>query len=54
MIICGEVKSDFLEFPPVLIVEVISQPSIKRDRVIKFDLYREQGVKFYILTGYIK
>ena len=54
MLICGDVKSDFLEFPPVLIVEVISPSSIKRDRVLKFDLYREQGVKFYILLDYTK
>ncbi len=54
MVICGDVNSDFLEFPPVLIVEVISPSSIKRDRVLKFDLYREQGVKFYILVDYSK
>lgn len=54
MLICGEIDSDFLEFPPVLIAEVISPTSIKRDRVLKFDLYREQGVKYYLLIDYIK
>jgi Uma2 family endonuclease len=54
MVICGDMKSDFLEFPPVLIVEVISPSSVKRDRVLKFDLYREQGVKYYLLVDYSK
>jgi Uma2 family endonuclease len=54
MVICGDMKSDFLEFPPVLIVEVISPTSVKSDRVLKFDLYQEQGVKYYLLTDYSK
>jgi Uma2 family endonuclease len=54
MIICGDMKTDFLEFPPVLVIEVISPNSIKRDRVIKFDLYREQGVKYYLMLDYTK
>jgi Uma2 family endonuclease len=54
MIFCGKTAADFLEFPPILIVEVISPSSIKNDRVIKFDLYREQGVKYYIMADYTK
>ena len=54
MIVCEQSLTDYLEFPPVLIVEVISPTSVKKDRVIKFDLYREQGVKYYILADYIK
>jgi Uma2 family endonuclease len=50
MIICGKPLIDYLEFPPVLIVEIISPSSVKKDRVIKFDLYREQGVKYYIMV----
>jgi Uma2 family endonuclease len=54
MIVCGKSLTDYLEFPPVLIIEIISPSSVKKDRVIKFDLYREQGVKYYILADYIK
>jgi Uma2 family endonuclease len=54
MIICGKPLIDYLEFPPVLIVEIISPSSVKKDRVIKFDLYREQGVKYYIMADYTK
>jgi Uma2 family endonuclease len=54
MVICGQAKTDYLEFPPVLIIEIISPTSVKKDRVLKFELYREQGVKYYILADYLK
>ena len=54
MIICGKAGDDYLEFPPVLILEIISPSSVKKDRVIKFELYREQGVKYYLLADYLK
>ena len=54
MVVCGKTETDFLEMPPVLIVEIISPNSLKKDRIIKFELYREQGVKYYILADYTK
>ena len=54
MIICGKAGADYLEFPPVLVLEIISPSSVKNDRVIKFELYREQGVKYYLLADYVK
>ena len=54
MIICGETEGNYLEFPPVLIIEILSPSSINKDRVIKFDLYREQGVKYYIMIDFTK
>lgn len=50
MIVCGEPKNEFLEFPPVLIIEILSPYNLKNDRIIKFDLYRENGVKFYLMV----
>lgn len=49
MVVCGEPKEDYLNFPPVLIIEILSPNNLRNDRVIKFDLYRENGVKFYIM-----
>ena len=50
MIICGETSSDVLEFPPILIIELLSPYNLKNDRVLKFDIYRENGVKFYLMV----
>lgn len=54
MIACGDLQTDFLEFPPVLIVEIISQSSLQKDRNIKFELYQENGVKYYLMLDYVK
>jgi Uma2 family endonuclease len=54
MVVCGELVNDFLEFPPILVLEILSPSTIKNDRTIKFEIYREQGVKYYLLADYIK
>ena len=54
MIVCGNPKNEFLEFPPVLIIELLSPHNLKTDRVIKFELYRENGVQYYLMADPIK
>ena len=54
MIVCGDPTSDFLEMPPVLIIEIVSPSNVKTDRVIKFELYQENGVQFYLLVDPLK
>lgn len=54
MIVCGEPKEEYLSFPPVLIVEILSPHNMQRDRVLKFDIYKEQGVKFYLMVDPLK
>ena len=50
MIICGNFETDFLTFPPTLIVEIASPSTRMRDRNAKFVLYEMCGVKYYILA----
>jgi Uma2 family endonuclease len=52
MIVCGEPKTDFLEFPPALNKEVFSPASRQKDRNIKIDLNQEQGVRYYLMADY--
>lgn len=54
MIVCGDPKDDYLEFPPVLVIEVLSPSSLKMDRVIKYEIYQENGVQFYIMVDPLK
>lgn len=54
MIVCGDPKADYLEFPPALIIEILSPHNLKTDRVIKFDLYQENGVQFYLMIDPLK
>jgi Uma2 family endonuclease len=54
MVVCGDPKNDFLEMPPVLIIEILSPHNVKTDRVIKFQLYQENGVQFYLMVDPLK
>lgn len=48
-VICQK-KGDFITSPPALIVEIISASTALKDRQIKFEIYQEQGVQYYIIA----
>jgi Uma2 family endonuclease len=50
MVVCGEFKTDFLHFPPSLILEVTSHSTRLRDRNTKFTLYEMYGIKYYLIA----
>src|SRR5690606_24297432 len=52
MIICGEPETDVVEFPPVLIMEVLSPSTRAKDRNIKSEIYRQHGVRYYLMADY--
>ena len=50
-ILCKEDKEErFISIAPDIIVEVISKSTARRDEKIKFKIYEEEGVKYYILA----
>lgn len=49
-IICGKPTKAYLDFPPVLVVEVLSPSTALRDRHTKFGIYEEQGIKYYLIV----
>ena len=49
MLICKTIKEKVL-VTPELIVEVVSESSTKRDELMKFELYQQEGVLYYILA----
>ena len=48
-VVCGTSVERFIEHPPRLIIEVLSESTARKDRTIKFDLYQRQKVKYYIM-----
>jgi Uma2 family endonuclease len=50
LIVCREITKKFLDFPPVLVVEVLSPSTVLRDRNTKFEKYQQQGVKYYLMV----
>ncbi|WP_456457866.1 Uma2 family endonuclease [Nitratifractor sp.] len=49
MVICYE-PDERLTKRPEIIFEVISPGTARRDEILKFDLYRSEGVPFYLLV----
>ena len=49
-VVCDEINSDYIKTPPKIIFEVLSPSTEKKDRFIKYEIYKEQGVKYYVLA----
>ena len=49
MVICYEPQNR-LNKAPEIIFEIISKSTIKRDERLKFEIYQNEGVKYYILV----
>ena len=50
LIVCGEIKKKYLDFPPILVVEILSPSTALKDRHTKYEFYEQQGVKYYLIV----
>lgn len=50
MVVCEEIKGNFVVNPPSLILEILSPSTILKDRNIKFNLYKAYGVRYYLIA----
>jgi Uma2 family endonuclease len=50
LIVCKPIKGQYLDFAPNLVVEIISPSTALKDRNTKYDLYQNEGVKYYIIV----
>lgn len=50
MIVCDQPSSDFVRIPPVLALEILSPESRLKDRNIKYRIYEQNGVKYYLIA----
>jgi len=49
MVYCSEIKDKLTKTPPV-VFEVTSPSTIKRDEIIKKEIYEKEGVKYYVIV----
>ncbi|MEO8567705.1 MAG: Uma2 family endonuclease [Ginsengibacter sp.] len=49
-IVCKPTKKNFLDFPPSLIVEILSDSTALKDRHTKFSLYENFGIQYYLIV----
>jgi len=50
MIVCGKPVAQYLETAPTLIVEILSPSTQEKDRSVKWNLYQQQQVPYYVIT----
>lgn len=51
LVVCGEnIKGKKLLITPVLIFEILSPSTTRKDKVLKYQLYQEEGVKYYCIV----
>jgi len=49
-VVCGDDIYSFIKKTPKAVVEVISPSTIKRDEIIKKDIYEKEGVEWFFLV----
>lgn len=49
-IVCGATKKNFLDFPPSVVVEILSDSTALKDRHMKFSIYENFGIKYYLIV----
>jgi len=51
LVVCEPVKGQYLTQAPKIIFEILSPSTAKKDTGIKFDLYQQEGVEYYIIVN---
>ena len=47
---CDDEGTQYLTKAPKIIIEILSPSTARKDETIKFDIYEEEGVEYYILV----
>ena len=49
LVVCGEIRKSFLDFPASIVVEVLSASTELKDRNNKFTIYEAQRIPYYLM-----
>lgn len=50
LIVCQPINKQYLDFPPLLVVEVLSPSTRLKDTHTKFELYQDFGIRYYLMV----
>lgn len=51
LVVCDTINKKYLDFPPALIVEILSPSTALKDRHSKFTIYENQQIEHYIIIS---
>jgi len=49
LVVCEEITKKYLDFPPTLVVEILSPATALKDRHSKYSIYESQGIPYYLI-----
>lgn len=49
-IVCKPIHKKFPDFPSSLVVEILSESTALKDRISKFSIYENFGIKYYLIV----
>ncbi|HSN61387.1 MAG TPA: Uma2 family endonuclease [Ferruginibacter sp.] len=50
MVLCKKPTKKFIDFTPSLVAEILSPSTALRDRNTKYELYQNEGIKYYLIV----
>lgn len=50
LIVCESITKQYLDFPPMLVVEILSPSTRHKDLITKFELYQHFCIKYYLIV----
>jgi Uma2 family endonuclease len=50
MVLCSKPTKKFIDFTPSLVAEILSPSTALRDRNTKYELYQNEGIKYYLIV----
>jgi Uma2 family endonuclease len=51
LVVCGEIIKKYLDFPPALVLEILSPATALKDRHNKYSIYESQGIPYYLIIS---
>ena len=49
IIVCKPIEKQYLDFPPAIVVEILSPSTHLKDKNTKYDLYQDFGIRYYLI-----
>lgn len=50
LVVCQPITKQYLDFPPELVIEILSPSTRQKDQLTKFELYQHFGIKYYLIV----
>jgi len=50
LIVCRPIEKHYLDFPPALVVEILTPATALKDKITKYEMYQDFGIRYYLIV----